>query len=258
MKPLYGLILAIGLGIAAAIFNFAYLNLRSRDIDKVEFIGVKPGATISRGDRLSWKENLAPVGIPVGSVGNLDSFAIRWEDRQTVEGMNVWRTLSNSALLLRDDLRTPPQELKLGKSERALWIPVNNRRFVPSLIVPGDLVSFIVTKSSHRRPTPAAWQRPGTDADPAIEPEPETSPPPPAGPTEVIGPFKILSLGNRLGSAEVMQAAKIRQVQENVMTISAKVDAEGNLELKAQKLINLLEAMDFGGVGVLLHPRSPQ
>ena len=40
-----------------------------------------------------------------------------------------------------------------------------------------------------------------------------------AGPIETIGPFKILALGNRLGSPEVMRAAKMPQLQENVLAI---------------------------------------
>ena len=48
MKGIHGLILAIGLGIAGALFNFAYLANRSRDVEKVvdaEYTEVKDKKT---------------------------------------------------------------------------------------------------------------------------------------------------------------------------------------------------------------------
>ena len=72
---------------------------------------------------------------------------------------------------------------------------------------------------------------------------------------EIIGPFRVLSLGNRLGSSEVMQANHIPQVQENVMTISVQVVGD-ELEPKAKKLWEALRRTNFRGVGVLLHPRD--
>ena len=175
-------------------------------------------------------------------------------DLQTVLGVPVWRTLNPGSLLLREDLKTPPQELNFGQTpgvdERATWIPVDTRTFVPSLVVPGDQVSFLVSKTQTALPTPAA------DAHPEGQPgESRPAAANPTGATEIIGPFKVLSLGNRLGTADVMKAAKIPQVQENVMTISVKIE-EGQLEPKAQKLENLLRATNFRQVGILLHPRK--
>jgi Flp pilus assembly protein CpaB len=253
MKAIHGLVIAVGLGIAAAFFNFAYLNFKSTKAEKEYFIGVKPNVTINRGDRLS-EENLAPIGIPKGSVGNLDKFAIRYDDLETVKGMNVWRTLNDSALLLRDDLRTPPQELDLKEGERAMWIPIDSRAFVPSLVEPGDLVDFIVSTSLIAQPTPAVPESDPQGASPVPVPGP-TPMGSTRGKTEIIGPFKVLALGNRLGSSDVMKAARIPQTQENVMAISAK-EVNGKLEEQAQKLWNILQSTNFRGVGILLRDRK--
>lgn len=85
--------------------------------------------------------------------------------------------------------------------------------------------------------------------------EPAPGPPVVRGGSEIIGPFRVLSLGNRLGSLEVMQANHIPQVQENVMTISVQVVGD-ELEPKAKKLWEALCRTNFRGVGVLLHPRN--
>lgn len=248
MKNTYGLLLALALGVAGALFNFAYLMGKSREVRTVEFIGVAPDAVVDRGERLT-EAMLVPVGIPAAATGNLEDFAILYADRLTVVGMPVWRTLDGGSLLLRDDLKTPPQELKLGdepgaeQTEAATWVPVDTRTFVPSLVVPGDQVSFIVSDVVGA-PTPAG-----------PNPTPSGAPSVAIGSPDLIGPFKVLSLGNRLGSTEVMRAAKVPQMQENVMTISVRLE-NGSLEPKAEKLMRYLQSTGFRGVGVLLHPRK--
>ena len=262
MKGIQGLILAIGLGVVGALLNLAYLHNRSSDEKNINFIGIASDATINRGEVLR-EDQLVPVGIPERWVGNLRDFALLYDTRQTVIGSPAWRTIVGKTLLLAEDLKTPPQELKLGENERAMWIPVDTRGFVPSLVLPGDTVSFIASRSQMGAPTPAKPpEQPGADG---AGNELASAP---TGPTEIIGPFTILSLGNRLGSPEVMRAAKIPQVQENVMTIAVKVikvkknpdDPKSpeyeELEEKAATLWKVLQATNFRQVGVLLHERK--
>lgn len=255
MKSIHGLILALGLGVAGALFNWAYLANKTRDVRMVEYLGVGPGVTLAQGDILK-QESLVPVSIPERGTGNLDDFAIRYSEIKTVLDRPVWRTLTNGRLLLRDDLETPPARLRLGEDpvvgadERAMWIPVDSRTFVPSLVEPGQLVSFLLPR--------------GADAGRSIVEPPESSqaestgpaPTPaalPGGNAEIIGPFKILSLGNRLGSMDVMRAARIPQIQENVLTISVRVEND-RLEPRAEKLWQWLRSTNFREVGILLHP----
>ena len=70
-----------------------------------------------------------------------------------------------------------------------------------------------------------------------------------------MGPFKVLSIGNRLGSADVFKAAGMPQQQENVLSISVRADGN-QLEAKAKKLWDLLQAGGFRQAGVVLHPRG--
>lgn len=280
MKGIKGLIIAIGLGLAGAMFNWAYLTNKTNSIVEREyFIAVAPNATIDRGDKLT-DEKLVSLGIPRAAVGNLSKIAYFYADRQTVIGSTVWRNLEGGSLLLRDDLKTPPQELVFGQTldegveDRAMSIPVDSSRFVPSLSEPGDMVSFVFPK--YRGPTPASpppAKKPAKDgasgldddavAKPAettavtLKPIPEAIPPatPVQGPTEIVGPFKILALGNRLGKSEIMRASKIPQVQENVILISVKLTG-GELDPMAQKLWGLLQVTGPQQMGILLHPRK--
>jgi Flp pilus assembly protein CpaB len=244
MKSVQGLLIAVVLGLAGASLNWFYLEQRARDVEKVAFIGIKEGAAIHRGDALR-EDQLVAVEIPRNATGTLKDFAYYYHDLATVVGQSPNRSYVGGELLLRQDMRTPPAELKLAAAdERALSIPVDTSSFVPSLVVPGRKVDFLVGRAqSFGVPTPADGSSP------------------PAGPpvthddSEIIGPFRVLSLGNRLGSAEVMQANHIPQVQENVMTISVRVVGE-ELEPKAKKLWEALRRSNFRGVGVLLHPVS--
>jgi hypothetical protein len=118
--------------------------------------------------------------------------------------------------------------------------------------MPGDMVTFLVSRGTPGGPTAAPPRNNKT-----TEPIPDSSASP-EGPSKAadsideIGPFKVLSLGNRLGSVEVMKSARIPQLQENVMTICVTP----NNKTKALQLRSRLEATNFRQVGVLLQSRS--
>lgn len=245
MKGLQGLLVAIALGVTGSFLNFIYLGQKAREAEKVAFVGISEKGK-ERGKKFS-DSDLVPVFIPKNSVGELRNFGVYYKDRDTVTGMVAIRNYAAGELLMQQDLKTPPPELKLqSDAERAMWIPVDTKTLVPSLIVPGDLVSFIVPRLN-----PAMVRAPTSSQSSAAgggEGGPKTD-------FETIGPFRVLSLGNRLGSADVMRAAKIAQLQENVMTVSVMMDGD-ELEPKAAKLWDILNKSNFKQVGVLLHPRK--
>lgn len=270
MKNTYGLGIAIALGISAALLNFFYLSMRSQDFKVVDFVGL--ARDVGPGERLT-QENLAqdPVQIPANWVGNLGDYAVLEKDRSTVLDQRVWRMRTAGSLLLRDDLKTPSQRLELGEGEQQLgedqraWpIPVDTRSFVPSLIVPGARVWFLAPAMPIDYPTRAEPDSFSDDESAGAElPESSESSPPsgsspssnnPASSDDMIGPFTVLALGNRLGSAEVMRAAKIRQVQENVLIIKVTIQADGSMEPRAQALRKLLERTQNRPLGYLWRP----
>lgn len=236
MKGIQGVIIAIGLSIAGAILNWAYLASRSSEDATVSFLGIKEGQVVNRGDILR-DEHLAELTIPERWVGNMRGFAVLSNARTTVVGRPVWRSMTGECLLLNEDLKTPPQGLRLEEGEQIMWIPVESRAFVPSLISPGDEVMFLVprwTRSSSGKPSP------GNSGDNlAVQPSP-------SGNTTEIGPFRVRTLGNRLGSAEVWQAAKLSQLQENVIGIGVKPQEKK----MALALWDILQATNYHHVGI--------
>ena len=270
MKGMRGLILALVAGIVATLCNWIYLQNKARDVEKIGFLGIRPDVSIVQGERLA-EGQLEEVQIPKQWVGNLEKYAYRYSDRQSVIGMTVSRTQTGPALLLQQDLRTPPPELKLTPSnspttgEGVMWVPIDVKSFVPALVTPGeDMVSFIFSTNrgipSLAPPERAGAERSGRPG--AGKPEPSAAPAdasaarPAASPSpEIVGPFKVLALGNRMGSVDVMRAAKVPQTQENVIGILAKLE-DGKLEPKAARLWSLLEATNFRQVSVYKH--APQ
>jgi hypothetical protein len=256
MSGIRGLILAIGLAIAGALANYGYLSSRSQDLEMVHFLGVKPEVTVNRGDRLQ-EDQLQRVSIARANAGNLVKFAEPYESLKSVVGCPVYRTLEGGSLLLRTDTKTPPAELifgertRPGEEEVAMGVPIDPARIVPSLIKPGDLVSFIVVKGSVRGPTAASAVPAGIGAltpTPA-EPDPVAS----AQEIERIGPFRVLSLGTRLGSSDVARAARQTTVQENVMMVAVRIE-NGKFEAKALQLLQLMEQSSSRPLGYVLHP----
>jgi len=250
MKGLQGLILAIGAGMAAAMFNWAYLNSRSQDIETVYFIGIAEDKTVGRGDRLQ-KSDLAPIEIPLKNAGNLDTFAYRFDDAETVVSMAVTRQLTPGSMLLREDLKTPAPKLDLDAKradERWMAVAVDSREFVPAFINPGSSIEFHIARPSSRAPTAA-----GGTPTPAGQPPVASGEVVSSTEAEIVGPFTVLSVGNRLGSVTAMQAARIRQSQPNVIGILVTVTG-GRLDPEAQRLQELLAETTPQAIKILIPP----
>jgi hypothetical protein len=239
MKGIQGLIVAVVFGLAGAAANFFYLNTEAQKKDFVAFIGIKKGVVIGRGERLT-EDNMVKVEIPANHIGNLKDYACLWEERIGVKDMPVWRTLDSNSegalLLLRGDMKTPPKELELGKGERGEFIGVP-KNFDTSHVNPGDKVSFRVMTVTPPAPTPAvkpAGAAGAAGAAAAVELQPKPEEPDLAsrgeGPPKVIGPFVVVSIGNRLGTMEVMKAARIAPVQQNVLMIRVSKNVPGENE----------------------------
>jgi hypothetical protein len=242
MKGVPGLLIALGLGIVGAFCNWMYLAQLGRDMQSVDFIGISENVKINAGDKFN-EGHFMKISIPGTAVGNLDKTAYLWKDMATVVGIAATKSYSPGEILLRQDVRTLPEmDIKklLSPDERVVWIPVDTRTFVPSLVNAGDNVAFIVPRTGGGYPTPVA-------DDPAARP-PAT--------TETIGPFRILALGNRLGSQEVLRAAGMSPSQENVMAVAVKFD-KGEFDEKGQKLLETLRLTNFQQVQVILYP-SPE
>ena len=246
------LIVAAVLGLVGAGLNLWYLNEKSKDVEKVAFIGIKPDTIIRPGDKFL-ADYFVKVEIPKAHVGALEQMAVLYDDRNTVVGMAAINSYTGNELLLRDDLRTPPPAFDLKENEIQLPVPVDTRSFVPSLVSAGDMVSFFIGGV----PTPATPREQDPD-NPEGSAAAEPPPPPPLPPgmkAELIGPFRVLAVGNRLGSAEVQKASGQPQYQENVISIAVKMQG-GQLEPKAAKLLGMLQLSGTRQAGVLLHPRA--
>ena len=254
MKGIQGLIVAIALGAAGAAANFYYLNTEAQKKDMIGFIGIKKGVLVASGDRLT-EDKLVEVEIPANNIGKLKEYAFLWKERVGVKDIRVWRALDtreseDAVLLLRSDFKTPPPELELGEGEKGEFIAVP-RNFDTSHLNPGDKISFRIWAVG---PTPApkpaaavptASVASGTAdvtgaADVQPQPEEPAAPTQIVGPGDVIEPFVVVSVGNRLGTLDVMKAAKIAPVQQNVLMIRVSKHVKDE-EQKFDKLMTSIQ-----------------
>lgn len=232
MKGILGITVALALGVVAAICNWFYLAKQARDYERVSFVLIKPATQINPGDRFK-ESHFEPVDLPEMYLGNLDQIAVRWRDIDTVLGEVAVKSYTGNELLLRNDLRTPPQRNlseMLGEGEVLRWVPVDQRTFAPDHINPGDLVKFIVVTSASRSVR---------ENDPQALTD-----------SSEFGPFEILTLGNRRGRKEILKLRGGSVGQENLIGIRVKESDRSGTE--AERLFSALQRTGNQGVQVVL------
>ncbi|MFK7767848.1 MAG: hypothetical protein AB8B55_11545 [Mariniblastus sp.] len=256
MKNWIGLLIAISLAMVAGVLNWKYLERKSDEIEMISFISIKDGVMISPGDTFLEK-HFSPMNIPKKSVGYLKDNAVLYDDRFTVISMKAIHHYRGGEMIFTQELKTPPEELKLGPNEMATWIPIG-ASFVSSLVVPGDMVSFIINDAGGDV-TADEDGIPGEPDGGGPENWNENDQPAPTFSSkieqEIVGPFRVLSLGGRLGSPAVSRAAGMSSSRENVLTIAIKKEGK-EYEPNAVRLLKRVNRKGFRQAGVLLHPRS--
>ena len=189
-------------------------------------------------------------------MGSLQEHAVLYSDRATVDNQPVCRTLSNGAMLVAG--RHPhaaARTTRTGRREKAIGIPIDTRTCVPSLIVPGDWVSFLVPVAAAKAPTRAVEDANG-QGNGQLNPIPDRR----RGVFRVrrgrSAPSRSFRWGTGWAAREVLRAAKVPQIQENVMMISVGLKPNGQLQDDAQTLWDLVWAGNARGLGVVLHERQ--
>lgn len=242
MKGAYGIVFAVFLGLLGGVLNWIYLENKTRDVASVSFLGISDGTTVEPGQPLS-RRHFVEVKIPERHAKKLQNFVYLYNDRATLEGSPATRHYEGGELVFRADHRTPPAELKLEKDEEMFWVPVDSRSFVPSLVNPGDRITFIVPVYTNQA-TSAASDIPGADVtDDAVDAV--------SGPTIEIGPFRVKSLGDRLGTLDVMKASRRSPIQERQVGIVVDVNKPEEVE-RAKRLRDHLATGDYRNIGIIL------
>ena len=260
MKNWIGLLIALSLGIFACLLNWQYLERKSKEIEFVSFLALSDSVRLKPGDQFL-EEHFVRLDIPRKNVGTLPETAVLYQDRHAVVNMKAVQEYRGGEIVLRQQLKTPAQEFALKKNEMAIWIPVNTSTFVPSLVKPGDQVSFVVTDPNDVFDQILQQQDDKNPEGPEFLTESEVVEGPRARThvnSELVGPFRVISLGNRLGSYEVEAASrKGRLGQENVMGIAVRKVGDG-IEPKGEKLVRWMTNPHFRQAAVMLHPRLVQ
>ncbi len=241
MKGLTGLLVAGAMGLLAIGVNMAYLTTKIKNVETIDFIGIRQDRSIDAGKTLK-QEHFIKVKLPIDRAQNLDKFVYLWADIQLVVGRPTVRALRGGDLLLLADTQTPAEELTLGENEVLLPIDVGSRS---PLIEPGDQVSFIV---------PSAPTSPG----PSVRPGPTDPEEPfdggPGGAFKVHGPFRVAAIGSRIGSAKVARAHRIQTRNSNQLGIVVKTEG-AKYEAKAMSLLQALSTVNSRSVTAVLHSR---
>lgn len=213
MKGSYGLIVAVVVGVLGVALNWIYLQNKTRDVEKVSFLGLREDVTIQPGQ--SFKESdLEAVPIAKMHAGNLHEYAHLYADKPTVVGYSPTRVYEGGQLILRADLRTPPADIAFTSKDQRMITVDNLRGFQSSLYKPGDRIDFIV---------PVMGTRAATSKENF----------------EVLGPFTIAHIGERLGSPDAARASRMRSANERSVGVFATWEGEEH-DAQTKKLLSLL------------------
>ncbi len=258
MNNWIGILIALSLAIVAGVLNWQYLERKTEEVEMIAFVAVKQGTTIEPGERFL-EEHFVPLNIPKKSVGSLEESAVLYEDRHTVISMKAIHLYRSGQVMLRQELRSPPKKLNIGPNEEGFWVPVGGSSFVSSLFAPGDMVSFSLpaprTVNFRNKESKPIQSEPEKDEDgewnfdgtPTVEVN--------QGPSEFVGPFRIISVGARLGSAEVSRATGGRGGSESTLGVAIQRGADGKRDAKGKLLVERVLAPGFRHAGVLLHAK---
>lgn len=237
MRGTPGFLLAVGLGLIGAVVNWLYLAQKARQLDHLDFVGIREDVTINPGDRFQ-KDQFLRIPVPQHAVGGLQKAAVTWTALDTVVGMPATKSYSPGEIVLWQDLKTPAvTDLldTLGPNDVAVGVPIDTRTVVVQNLNPGAQVSFITPRLGSLGPTPA-----GTDKVQV---------------PEFVGPFEILALGTRKGQLQVLQSSGGSSTQETTMTIRVR-NVDGKPEEKWRQLLEVMRASNSAPLGVILHGKE--
>ena len=157
MKSIPALIVAAGLGFVGVMLNFFYLSPAAQQRDRIYFIAVKRGATINRGERLKI-ENLETVAYPRERAASLMGHTVACTTRKRFQRRpgpghlpHPFRRRPGAA---RRREHAGARTVLLGKDEGEVWISVDTKNFIPSLVTPGDTITFVVAAGRRGRMCP--------------------------------------------------------------------------------------------------------
>jgi hypothetical protein len=237
MKGIPGLMIALGLGFTGMICNFFYIARIGEMKETVSFIAIKTGTRINPGDLFS-EDQFMQVNIPRDNLGQLNKVAYRWDEIVSIVGDRATIGYLGGELIFKVDNKTQSRKSAaelLGENEDGKWIPVDPRTFVPDRVNPGDYVSFTLPQISGggaSTGTGSASSRPSS--------------------RETVGPFRILALGGRHGRKEIQQTSGRSSGSEYTLYIALQ-KMNGQLETKAERLIELVRSAGFQPAEVTLH-----
>lgn len=222
MKGLTGLIVALVLGVLAVGLNWFYLESKTKNFKSTVFLGIKEDVTIKPGDPFQ-ASHFEAVAIPTAHAKELPEFVYLYEDRTILENVKALRMYTGGELILKQDYRTPMPKLKPPAADEVL-LPISVSERSP-LIEPGDNVSFLIA-------TPELG-RGGNSS-------------------QLIGPFVVASIGNQVGSSDVMKAYGIQHLSSNQLNLLVKKEGEV-LEASAMTLLKSLSQSNVRDIRVIWH-----
>lgn len=185
-KTVTTVLIPIGFGVAAALFNLMAVRTATRTVDlAIAKSDLKAGTELT--------EDM--IGkLTVRTDKEVFRTAVRYEDRGAIVGRKIRRPLTKSEALLLVDVRLSGSfdvQSNLKGKERTLTLSVKPGRVVPGLSV-DDWVEVVIAAG----------------ADDGDEPPPKST----ARPGRVVGPFRVVGLADRAEGATGSFRGDERQV----------------------------------------------
>jgi hypothetical protein len=244
MKTWIKLLVPVLLGLFAVYVNSSVINRKLQPRDLVIVRGnLKAGEVFS-------SSSIQRASFP-GNIADLFATAIPWQERAVLIGREVPRDLREGDLVLWRDATPPARELQPEEGEVSLPVSLSNIDFVPQFILVGEEIGFFVD-GNKLKGAATRTVRPdfGTGTDVAID-IPDFSQSGVVTPV-YVGPFRVLSVGRRLTRTEGDEPGT-RGGDSRILTVATKLDASGNADPNADKLLRVSNGQSGGLLAIVLH-----
>ena len=203
MKTLGKLLIPLGLGVLAFVFNWMAVQPQLGR----NFVSVRDDVPL---DKPLTASQLVPFKVVGDDFAHLKKTFVPWEERTAVVGLPVRREMKGGDLVFWQDVRYPSADFLHEADEIPLHISLEGVDYEPSLLKVGNQIGLVIQAEAERK-DPSAVESANVPDELKAK-------------FDVIGPFRVLSVGERTLESPGDNNDDTKKGNTHIVTLAVKTD----------------------------------